>query len=171
MTYAHARSCAVAYVIKGRGVANHTFCSVRSVLKKKSDSMKPVKAAMSKIMEITLLFIFCSTIFNLPDVSTARAQLLPQRECEKITNVTFLTFLPCLKEFGDSASTFEQLDSCDFLTRAAVELAAERVNRNWNVSGNSQRFLNLTPLHGVSDSVGTRDLPAVSNQHAAKSIE
>ena len=115
-------------------------------------------------MEITLFFIFCSTLFNL-QASTAHAQLLPRRECEKITNVTFLTFLPCLKELGDSASLFEQLDSCDLLTRVAVELAAERVNRtHWNVSGNSQRFLSLTPLHGISDSVGTRDLPAVSNQ-------
>ena len=119
---------------------------------------------MSRVMVIALIFAFCSTLLSLSDSTALLRQRIPGQECENVTNVTFLTFLPCLKEFGDTASIFEQLDSCDLLTRAAVELAVERANRNWNVSGNSQRFLSLTPLHGISDSVGTRDLPAVSNQ-------
>ncbi len=120
-------------------------------------------------MIVTLIFAFCSALFNLPD-STAHSALLTRQECGNITNITFLTFLPCLQEFGEGTATiFEQLDSCDLLTRAAVELAVERVNRDpRNVSvRNSERFLSLIPLHGISDSVGTRDLPAVS-YHAAK---
>ena len=51
-----------------------------------------------------------------------------------------------------------------------MELAVERVNQNQNVQGNSQRFLSLTPLYGVSDPVGTRDFPAVSQQLAYSGV-
>jgi hypothetical protein len=159
-TNAHAHSCRS---YKGN-VANRLLCSAQSIR-----SLKGRRAARFRVMLITLIFAFCSTLFNLP----GSIALLRRQECG-ITNIKFLTFLPCLQEFGRAlpgkgvASIFEQLDSCDLLTRAAVELAVERANRNWrNASvtvGNYQRFLSLIPLHGVSDSVGTRDLPAVSHQ-------
>ena len=115
-----------------------------------------------------IIVVFCCGLFNLSDSFALLRQRIPRQECKNITNVTFLTFLPCLQESSDNlaegVSIFERLDSCDILTRAAVELAVERVNQNAKLGNQSQRFLSLTLLHGVYDPVGSRDLPAVSHQ-------
>lgn len=119
---------------------------------------------------IVLVFCSCCSLLSLPGTSYAflLRQSVSRKECEDVTNITLLTFLPCLQEFSDNAtSIFERLDSCDILTTAAVELAVERVNQNAVLGpglGGNSRFLSLTPLYGVSDSFRSTDFPAVSHQ-------
>ena len=118
---------------------------------------------------LVLTFCLHCSLFNLPgSFAFLRQRISRKGQCENVTNITFLTFLPCLQEFSDNGtSIFEKLDSCDILTTTAVELAVERANQKQNVLGRNSQFLSLTPLHGVtsSDSTGTPDLPAVSHHN------
>ena len=114
------------------------------------------------IMLIALTFVFCLGLFNLRGYVALLRERGVQRECRDIANVTFLTFIPCPQGFSDNGTSIhEWLDHCDLLTRAAVELAVERVNQNENVLNNS--LLRVTPLYDVINSVGTKDLPTVSH--------
>ena len=50
-------------------------------------------------------------------------------DCQNVTDIAFLAFYPCSLGVGDAASVLEELEQCDLLTPAAINLAVERVNQ------------------------------------------
>ena len=83
-------------------------------------------------------------IFYSLDQRGSTAQLMRDCQYAAKTNVTFLVFLPCNQEVNGPTASAATLEECDLLTRAAVDLAIEKVNQDQDVLTNST--LSMAPL-------------------------
>ena len=81
-------------------------------------------------------------------------------DCQKISEIVFLGFFPCLRENdSDFEASENMIRECDLLAEAAAYLAVERVNRNPDILPNIN--LSLYPIYVPSG----RESQAVSDNN------